>query len=266
MAFSIALCSLMGYKLVMSLAANDGDRVPIILQENPILETSAELGFVSDLESASDLLLGPFFKDGEWKEVERLPSADIPWDVRRQNESLRKSPRYSLRRDNSAIFLGDEILTFVQRRPYRGWDEFFPKVTEVFQLPLGLGVIRELTSLTLRYVNFFVGESGLRNLNLQLFYCGSELNDAPLQLLLRFGDDDAGQTIRVLYPAVVSARDGQEEEQTGLLLVLESRVKLSDKTEASRLGDFLNQLHDECRREFFKIIKPETLDNLMSKR
>jgi len=107
-------------------------KIPAELEREPLLEAIWEIRFSNTRASAADLLPGMLFKAfaDKFDKVTRLPAADYPAQLFKQDPNLRYVPKIRLENDNMAIQTGDCVVSLNCRRPYPGWNKFSGSIRE----------------------------------------------------------------------------------------------------------------------------------------
>lgn len=130
-------------------------RLPIRLQNDPIVEAVFELRFAGVGPSVADVLQGALFpplKD-RFPKVVRTAFSAVPEPVVAANPNFRYQPRLQLQGEHGSVFVGDHNIVVASRKPYPGWTEFRALILEVLQHVNGAAVTGETERFSLKYVN-----------------------------------------------------------------------------------------------------------------
>lgn len=140
-----------------------------------IVEALFEVRFTSSM--LSDLVVGRLSSIWPTANAVRMPTADIPYPVRRQDPQLMAMHILELHnvRPHRIVKLGEELASYHCIGPYPGWAAFAKELSDDFIEP----VIKNLqgfkaTRLGLRYVNVFT----------EAAHGVKEINDLPVKIAI----------------------------------------------------------------------------------
>ena len=241
------------------------DRIPLRLGKEPLLEAIWEIRFSSLKSLVVDLLPGMLFKSfpGRYTTVSKLPAADMPAPLIEIDPTLRYAPRIQLGEANQAIQIGDRAVSLSCRRPYSGWNRFSTDILELAKAVEETGLVERLERFSLKYIDLIELENpaGLAHLNLDLKMGEYELATKPVQLRTEIQDQDLFHIIQIISPAEVGL-PGTDGRLTGVLVDIDSIRLITEDASWNVLYQKLDDVHASCKRMFFSMLRPETVENL----
>lgn len=239
--------------------------IPVRLKKEPLLEAVWEIRFTGAKSPVADLLPGMLFSSfaSKYGTGVRLPIADIPTPIVEHDPNLRYAPKIRLDGDNRAIQIGDRVVSLNQRRPYSGWAKFSADIRELAEAVQKTGLVSRLERFSLKYIDLIELEKpvGLAHLNLSLKMGEYELAAKPVHLRTEIKENDLIHIIQVVSPAEV-IMPGTGSPLKGVLVDIDSIRPMADGESWDVLYRKLDEVHASCKRIFFNILKPETIEAL----
>lgn len=241
------------------------NRIPVRLKKEPLLEAIWEIRFFGAKSPVADLLPGMLFNSfpGKYDTVAKMPVADIPAPIVMHDPNLRYAPKIRLEGANQAVQIGDRVVFLSCRRPYSGWDRFSADIRELAEAVQKTELIDRLERFSLKYIDLIELEKpvGLAHLNLELKLGEYELAAKPVQLRTEIKENDLIHIIQIISPAEV-ALPGTEGRLKGVLVDIDSIKPMADDESWDALQQRLDDVHTACKKMFFSILKPETVESL----
>jgi len=241
------------------------NKIPVRLKKEPLLEAIWEIRFSGAKSSVADLLPGMLFKSfaDKYGTAVKLPIADIPAPVVEHDLKLPYAPKIRLEEGNQAIQIGDRVVSLSCRRPYSGWDQFSNDIREFAKSVQETGLVKRLERFSLKYIDLIELERpvGLAHLNLELKMGEYELAAKPVELRTEIEENDLVHIIQIISPAEVDLL-GVEGRLKGVLVDIDSIKRMTDDESWDVLYRRLDDVHESCKKVFFSILKPETVNSL----
>jgi len=240
-------------------------RIPVRLKKEPLLEAIWEIRFPVAKASVADLLPGMLFKSfpDKYQNIVRLPTADIPAPIIERDPNLRYAPKIRLEGGNQAIQIGDRVISLSCRRPYSGWAQFSADIRELAKAVQETGLVGRLERFSLKYIDLIELEEpvGLAHLNLELKMGGYGLVTKPVQLRTEIKENDLIHIVQVISPAEVTL-PGANHRLKGVLVDIDSIKPMEESETWDDLYGKLDYVHISCKKMFFSMLKPDTVDRL----
>lgn len=241
------------------------NKIPVRLKKEPLLEAIWEIRFSGAKSSAADLLPGMLFKalPGRYGNIVRLPVADIPALIVEHDRNLRYAPKIRLENGNQAIQIGEHVVSLSCRRPYSGWNQFSADIRDLAKAVQDTNLIETLERFSLKYIDLIELEQplGLNCLNLALKLGEHEISTKPVQLRTEIKGNGLVHIVQIVSPSEVTL-PGTEGRLKGVLLDIDTIKPLVEQESWDSLDQRLDDVHAACKKMFFSLLTPETVDKL----
>lgn len=242
-------------------------RIPVKLQNDPIVECTLELRFDASSEAASDVLPGMLyasFKD-QYPVSEQTPEAQLPRAMRATDANLKARPIVLLKGTDSNIGIGDAGVLLSFQRPYRGWATVQPRADAVFGAVLETGLVEQVSRFSIKYTNLITtgnNEFDLSSLELE-FRLGRELTPRGPGTALRaeFKGEETISIVQIQTGATVKSQKERQEALKGVLLIVDT-ISFGDIEDRGQLSRKLELLHNTEKDIFFRILTDKTREML----
>lgn len=197
-------------------------------------------------------------------EINRLPAAEIPEQIRQADPALRLVPTLEFGPPGGAevIRIGPSVLSHHIVGRYIGWNSFMPKLLETIDLLRAAIPSMRPTRLGLRYINAPTadvhGVNSIWDLNIAFEIAGHRPSSDAQFIYRIIESDDIEGTVRVLSPSFIVG--GPVPNATALLDIdmftpNDSTASLS----ADEIAGWLERAHDAEKRAFFSLLKEPTV-------
>jgi len=241
------------------------NKIPVRLKKEPLLEAVWEIRFSGTKPSVADLMPGMLFRtlSGKYRNIVRLPIADIPATIVEHDPNLRYAPKIRLENDNQVVQIGEHVISLNCRRPYSGWTQFSADIRELAKAVQDTGLIERLERFSLRYIDLIelAQPIGLDCLNLTLKLGEYEINTRPVELRTKIEEGDLIHIVQITSPAeVVIPKEGGRLK--GVLLDIDTIRLLAEEGSWYDINEYLDDVHMACKKMFFSLLKPEAIDKL----
>lgn len=251
-------------------------KMPLKLEADPIIDAVVEIR-LNTTQALSDLLPGmlmQFFEES-MGEVQRLPAANIPKQLRDNDPNLTYQYLVKIDLQGYSLFIGDRSIALACIMPYPSGQVFKAKVVDVFKKILALPVVGEVERFSIKYTDFIEGDQ-LSDLisYLNLSITAGQKNTGNFQALnLQFSSFDEPIINLVKIVALANLRNTSEKGQQianstvkkGLILEVNSIQNISNQNAVEFQNAFsklLDQLHQSNKKQFFELLTPHALDEL----
>ena len=238
---------------------------PIRLERAPLIEALFEIRFDPTNESAGDLLPGLLYQSlGEtYRDVETLPMASMPPDIRSKDPNLRYKPYHRLRGKNLQISIGHRVVTLSESPPYSGWDHHKERILELLKSLRETRLIGSVERFSLKCINVIqtLEESQLSLLDASIEIAGKTASDNGFHLRAETLEGNFVNIIEILPNTTVMVSDGSQKN--GLMLNVDTIRNIdTEHFWEDELGN-LEQAHAVLKNTFFKLLKDETIKGLV---
>jgi len=238
--------------------------MPVAFGKSPLLEAVFELRFQAAVSTAGDLLPGLLYsvlKD-EYPEVQPLPVASVPRDLREKQPNLRYQATHRLAAESRAVQVGDRVLSLSVTSPYPGWAKFNEAIGRLLRTVSDTRMVRALERFSFRYINHIPAEPGQSQLSfLKLRIDSPGYGFAETGFHLRF-EHVEGKFLTIVQAAPnTSVESPGKSPALGLLLDIDTIRELPGKA-LSEIGVELEEAHSVAKRAFISLISESTLNRL----
>lgn len=234
-------------------------RLPVLIDPCPIVEAIFEARFVTSepWETIPGLLFAHVRE--RYPNQKRLPLAQVPEEVRRQDPSFQYRPLIQFFGQDFLIQLGPRVVGLVTKpHAYPGWSSIKTELMWIMERLRAAGFVGETERLSARYVDFFDGDvfSGLR-LAVHVNERRVEGTQTDVTTVLHRGS--LALRLQITNGAVVGMPTGP---RSGSVLDVDAWFGALD-VDLFRNGlDRFAEAHDVIKGLFFGLLKPEMLAKL----
>ena len=223
----------------------------------PIKEAVFELRFESSVpEDAIFGIVFNQFKDEFNNTATSLPILEIPSQIRNQDPNLMFAPHYKMDSEFFTMQVGPKVISLVNINEYKGWKYFQERIAKTFERLQKIGIVTKVNRLALRYINIFPNKDIFESSSVQILLEDSPLDSSNINLVTEIKNDSISSSIRVISGAQVAMAN---EIIQGSVVDIDSSIQ---NVESNCFLDNLNQVHEEEKRLFYKIIGSEVLKTL----
>lgn len=240
---------------------------PKKLKKEPLFDAVFELRFNSR-SAASSILPGFLFSKLSGSDnIEKMPAAQLPEQVRETDPNLQFAPLIRFHWGSFLILIGDRSILIACKMPYPGWIKFKAGILEVLQLLDEINIIESTQRFSLKYVDLIpareiMEQVSLVNINLNI--ADHTLVKEVFQIRVEIPKGDINNVVQILSSAeITSVENGLKTY--GIVIDIDTmktvmNVKL--KNLLLNLSTDLEELHDSNKEIFFRCLKQETIDAL----
>ncbi|KAF3978123.1 MAG: TIGR04255 family protein [Methylococcales symbiont of Iophon sp. n. MRB-2018] len=223
----------------------------------PIKEAVFELRFESSVpEDAIFGIVFNQFKDEFNNTATSLPILEVPSQIRNQDPNLMFAPHYKMDSEFFTMQIGPKAISLVNTKEYKGWECFQERISKTFKKLQKIGIITKINRLALRYINVFPHKNIFDSSSVQVVLENSPLDSSNINLVTEIKNDSISSSVRVISGAQVAMTN---EIIHGSVVDIDSSIQ---NVESKCFLDNLNQVHEEEKRLFYKIIGSKVLKTL----
>jgi uncharacterized protein (TIGR04255 family) len=241
--------------------------LPIKLNKEPLVEAICQLLVVAKAALHTvvpGLLLSQF--PGDVSDIQQLPAAMVPEQIRAQQPELALAPLVRLKFKNVLVLIGERSITVANPAPYLGWAGFKPLIVEVFTSLLESKLVSRVERYSLKYVNVLKTNEipdSLGALALRLEIGHLELNKMATSVRTETLTDEL-VTIITLTGGVTVQAEGQAPIQ-GSLLDIDSICQskpMDPEAFMASMSSELDRVRHINKATFFECLTVETINEL----
>lgn len=245
-------------------------KLPLLLEQEPLVDAVFEVR-VSSSSSLADVIPGFLVHDlGGDARISRLPAADLPFPVRKQDPTLQFAPLLRIEWGDYFISVGDGNVVISCKMPYPKWPSFRAAILEVLGRIAKLNPEGPVQRYSLKYVNVipatdFANQIGKVRMDVTL----GDLHVVEQHISLQVHEKtaDAIHIYNIVTGARVRKNNG--EETAGILVDIDSIRNLgapSLKDLSSIIEEGLETLKHENKLKFFSCLTEPTIEEMRPKK
>lgn len=240
-------------------------QLPTRLTTQPIIDAIVEIRFTASVD-ASLLLPGLLAQRlGRSVKVERLPLADLPEEIRFQQD-LKYQPLIRILADGFIYLVGSHSFCVGCQLPYPGWSAFKEKIVSGFAILNDAKIVDAVERHSIKYIDLLeLGDPAQLSeyLNLTVDVAGISATNCPIGLNVSIQDDECYQLLHIAAPVDVEIIGGMKKR--GTMIHVDTISKASPMSFAefySSLEDRFDKLHLINKRQFFGLLKSKAMEQL----
>lgn len=244
----------------------------IHLKQDGIKEALLEIRF--DTPVVPEAVIGRLTDAEAWSDFSpsRMPTADIPQQLRQMDGNLRFTPSYELSRGapNELIRIGPNVLSYHRLAPYPGWDSHLPALRQVVETLFAKLATFNPVRLGFRYVNALNGTdhhiAAASDLALKIVAGEGDAFTPPSFALNYRHQHQAShvEQVQVATPNYVLVQQGQPD----FSVLVDIDIFTPDFypiTGADNVLAWIDTAHDLLKENFFKLLPTAIIEELRVK-
>ena len=234
-------------------------QIPIKITPCPIIESIFEVRFGSEMPGEAIFgIIYNAFKDG-FPKLEKLPILQIPDTIRSSDPNLTYAPHYKLGSDNYILQVGPRVFSLANVNEYVGWEIFYEKIRDVFEIIYGLNIIKEIYRFGFRYINLFPEINIYEKSDLKILLKDNSLTK-EVNILTNLHANGFVNTLRMVSDTQVEI---SKKKMIGSVIDIDTSLNNAIKTFSfSTIEQIIKDAHTEEKKLFFNLLKDEYLKTL----
>jgi uncharacterized protein (TIGR04255 family) len=230
--------------------------LPKEINPNPIVISTVELRYKSEYTSQK---LFPLVYDLFKQTLPLFEQISIPAELKEKNENFKYNPDYVLYNDNYRLSFSNCVLSFENQNAYQLWPNYSKFISESISKFFNINHIQVIDRVGVRYASVLDKTESvnqvlnftpsINNINYEESFeqFSTKLSRGEMSLFLQIFQNaqstKSGQKISGVYIDIDASQTGEFEAN-------------------SKIFDLINALHDEEKKLFFSLLKPEFLNSL----
>lgn len=220
----------------------------------PIIDALLEIRFVPNIHQNAVFGLIYNALQEDFPKVDNLPVLQIPEPIRNIDPNLKFKPYYKITNEEYVVQIGPDVLSIASFPKYTGWNKFFTVISEVLNKIEETRVIKNVSRVGIRYINFFDDDIFNKiNLNVQL---NNSIIDSRSTVVKT-------EIIQMEYISTLQiANSVINDERVGSIIDIDTSIN-------NQLDDFfrnkeyiINKGHEFEKELFFSLLKDDFLESL----
>lgn len=240
-------------------------RLPKTLEREPLVDAVFEVR-LNNVPPLADILPGFLLHDlGQGTKVTRLPTADIPYPMRKDNANLQFAPIQRVDIDGFAILVGDRNIIVSCKLPYPKWPNFKPVILNVMGRIAKAGLPGAIERYSVKYVNLIQAptyQDQIKKIAMNIRLGDLNVTSEHVTLQVHRREEDV---VHIL--SIATGANGRIEGKavSGVLVDIDSIRNVTEpdiKIFADNLEDGLEDLRQSNKEKFFSCLTKETIEEM----
>jgi len=237
--------------------------LPVRLEREPLVDALFEVR-VNPSSPLADVIPGFLMHDlGGDARITRLPAADLPFPVRKQDPNLQFAPLLRIEWENYFISVGDRNVVISCKMPYPKWPTFKAAILDILGRIAKLNPEGPVERYSLKYVNLIPATdyaNQIGKVRMEVTLGDLSVSEQHISLQVHEKSADAIHIYNIVTGA--KARTIEGKESAGILVDIDSIRNFnapSLKELASNIDDGLEALRQENKAKFFSCLTEPTI-------
>jgi len=234
-------------------------KLPIEISPNPLVTSAVELRFASQMPSNS---LFPAVYKAFLEDLPNFELSSLPPEIKVNNPLLKYAPDYILSNENYKLSFSNSVLAFEHVSEYQFWKNYFPFVSKSFQTFFKIVETEFIERVGVRYASVLdktdnasqvlisVPSLGLANYEQKFEHHRTTIKLDNISILLQIFDN--AKAVK------------KDQSISGVYIDIDASFNEKIKPNGDVLK-MIDRLHDEQKKLFFSLLRPEYLDTLNPK-
>lgn len=239
-------------------------KIPKRLKKEPLLEALWEIRFSSNKGTVVEILPGMIYQafHGDFQKIERLPAANLPSQILQQDVNLRYVPTVKLEGSPYTIQIGEHVVSISCPRPYAGWEQFKSKILDLSEKLKQTALITQPERFSLKYIDIIpaTAQPSLEPLDIKIQLGTRSIDRNQVQLRTEIIEEYLINVIQIVTGAHASTPTGEQFE--GILCDIDTIYQGKDGDFWEDFSNNLDKAHDSNKRQFFYLLKNDTIKRL----
>lgn len=235
-------------------------KIPIKIDPCPIID--ANVGILFEPNIVPEAVFGIVFNaiKERYPKTDALPILQIPEEIRHKDPNLVNQPYYRVSNDTFGVLIGPRCITLSSSKNYVGWEGFLKEIVDLFNKISELDVIKNVQRLGLRYINTFNFDI-FAKIELNVKVGNNPLISNNTFIRAEIPSDDFVSILQVANNATGAIGNNPF---SGSIIDIDTYTTLGlDRFFLnSKYLDLIIKGHEEEKKLFFKLLKPEFLKTL----
>lgn len=227
--------------------------IPKHLRRCPIVDSICEIRFESSFPSeiVTGMIVGAL---GSITEIEGLPVLQIPEAIRNIDEQLKFAPHYKAKIGEITLQFGGGVIAISSPIPYIGWIAFKPKIEEVLDKLISNKLIKNITRVARRTVNFFPDDI----LEHSTFKVHTPIEQEKKQY--HYTDHYCDGDNMMIRTTIANKAVYQISE--GSVIDIDAFIELNNEPQLENIMEAIEKTHQESKKVFFTLLTPDFIKSM----
>lgn len=235
--------------------------LPIQISPNPLVISTIEIRFFSEMESAD---IFPLVYSKVMSDLPKLNTDNkIPKEFKNADPQFAYLPDYTLSNNDYLLSFSNRAISFEHVGEYKLWDNYFAFIKKHLQILFSLNFIQQIERIGVRYGSIFDKEERVEDVLNHVPSTGIQGYEEKFENHRATFQIDTHSTLLLQIFANAKASKN-EKSMSGIYIDIDAShtEKLSPN---NTIIDKIDKLHSLEKELFFKILKPSFIERLNPK-
>ena len=232
--------------------------LPKTLEREPLVDAAFEVR-LNSAQPLADILPGFLLHDlDQATKVIRLPAAEIPFPMRKDDANLQFAPIQRIEIEGFSILVGDRNIIVSCKLPYPKWPNFKPVILDVMSRVAKVDLSGFIERYSIKYVNLIQApthQAQIKKIAMDIRLGDLEVSSEQIALRVHRREED--HVVHIL--SIATGANGQIDSKpvSGVLVDIDSirKVNVPDiQTFADNLDGGLEDLKQSNKEQFFSCL------------
>jgi uncharacterized protein (TIGR04255 family) len=232
---------------------------PTKITPDPIIDAVVEFRFESEIPP--DAILGMLFSvvRSEFSKFNKLPIAEIPEEIRRNDPQLKFAPCYQSVSGEYRLSVGPSVISLGNTGGYVGWKEnFYPFLQHIIHQLEKSGIVKTFNRTGIRYIDFFETDI-FEKITLSIQFNEKPLVAKQTTFSTIFEYDDLITRVQIQNNTVINRGNMQN---FGSIIDTDTFFEPKNNISFENVIKSIDKQHEVSLKVFFDLLKPDFLETL----
>lgn len=232
---------------------------PTRITPDPIIDAVVEFRFESDVPP--DAILGMLFGvvRNEFPNFIKLPIAEIPEEIRRNDPQLKFAPCYQATSKEYRLNVGPRVISLSNPGNYVGWNEkLYPFLQNILKQLEKSAIVKNFTRIGIRYIDFFETDI-FENITLSIMMNNKPLIAKQTTIINIFERNEFTIRVNIQNNTMISRNN---KTIVGSIIDTDTFFEPTHLFSFDGMVGLVDKQHDVSLNVFFDLLKPDFLKTL----
>jgi uncharacterized protein (TIGR04255 family) len=232
---------------------------PTKITPDPIIDAVVEFRFESEIPP--DAVLGMLFNvvRNDFPNFKKLPVAEIPDEIRRNDPQLKFAPYYQAVSEGYRLNVGPNVISLGNPGDYVGWKEnFYPFLRNLLSKLEHTGIVKKFLRIGIRYIDFFETDI-FKKITLAIKLNGKDLTARQTLISTIFENEQLVTRVNIQNNTIVTKNS---KKFIGSIIDTDTFFEPTKSISFAEVIDLVDKQHDVSLDVFFDLLKPDFLETL----
>lgn len=237
-------------------------QLPLKIRKEPYIDTTVEIRFESEIDKSAVFGVVYFALKDTYTRVEQLPMPTLQFDEANSFNGLSLAAhfRHRIYSEKFNLQISGDSISIHCNEAYWGWTEYSKEILRVISIIKEIKIIRKITRLGLRYINFFPDNVNIfKNLEMRLAFSKKDISDYPASIRVFLPEDEFVTQLQI---ANLTEVERKGETVIGSVIDIDTICDTSSIDFFTLYDQLINKAHQIEKNIFFDLFTDEYLKYL----